>query len=332
MRKTSGFPVLAFLFLIACSGENAGVEISKTAQENFKLLPAESNLVLYCDFSKINKTRFAQEILAEFNKQFSEHADEDYESFKKATGLDPQKDFHNLLLGSTLAEDRRDQRAFIIIKGTFDESRIISYIREQAGQKRNEIPWKEEKIAGKTVYISTEGGSDFSVSFVEDHTLYVGPRKWMENVLTGNISESLNDRPEYIASLVKNIKYGDQMWLALDAKAIAERSGFASDLKRNMPVFERVQSVVFSAKANDELDFNGTLLCDSEESGEVMVDLMKGALAAAKLAVSNERAKVDELNKIKIYQDGNVAVLQGELTDAFFKTLKEHRFYRWNRL
>ena len=97
-----------------------------------------------------------------------------------------------------------------------------------------------------------------------------------------------------------------------------------------MPAFERVESVVFSAKANGAVDFNGMLLCDSNESGQVMVDLMKGALAAAKLAVSNERTKVDELNKIKVFQEGKVAVLQGELTDEFFKTLQESQFHKWN--
>ena len=322
---------LAVTILAGCNSEQAGMKISGTAQESLKLLPAESNLVLFCDFQKINETPLAKQILSEFKDHIREQTDEDFESFKAETGLDPQKDFHNLLIGSVLSKSRGQQKAFVIMKGDFDENRIIEFVRIKSQQENREIPWTEKQVAGKTIYVIKKSKNEFGVCFADASTIYLGPQSWLTSVLDGTLGESLIDRPQYLGDLVKNVKYGDQLWMALDAKTLtAQSESFASELRRNMPAFELVESVVFSAKANGAVDFNGMLLCDSNESGQVMVDLMKGALAAAKLAVSNERTKVDELNKIKVFQEGKVAVLQGELTDEFFKTLQESQFHKWN--
>lgn len=333
MKKYVSVLFLIGLVVAGCS-KKPGVEIAEKAKANFKYIPSEANLIFYCDVARVNASPFAQKFLDELDSEIKrEMESEEYRAFKEATGLDPRRDFHSILLGSVLAERAAGRRhAYVIIEGAFDRERIVSYLREEAEQRDEDLPWHEEEIDGHTIYTDRHH-QDFSAYFADGQTLYLGPRDWVLQVLRGGPEDNLEARATDLHAVVKQIKYGDELWLAFDAHALAQDvDSFPAEMRRKVPALEKVSSVVFSAKTNDELDFHGQFVCDSPESGQVLVDLMKGSLAAAKLFVSHERAAVDELNKIQIYQQGNSAVLQGEITDSFIRTLRGHNMMLRNGL
>lgn len=334
MRRYSIILLACCLAFAACTSEPKS-KIPSSVQESLALLPAETNLLFYCNFNKITASPLASQFIDNLDpeKFGMKLHDRDFEEFMQATGLDLRKDLYDILVGSILQYGERKEQAFAIVHGNFEEDRLIQYLESKLKKARKAVAWEMEEYNGYRLYSHRENDSRISACFADENTLYIGPDSWVKEVLAGQLTSRLPEQKDFFARLKKDVNYGDQFWVAMDSKFLAEPyNTVASGLRRRVPALETVRAAVFSAEADKELGFSGKLLCDSPESSEVMVDLMRGALAAAKLSVSHDRSTVDELNKIKIYQKGNAAVLQGVITDSFIQTLRKHSLQQFDRL
>lgn len=319
---------LLVLVNVACD-QRSREAVPESVKKEIALLPDESIMVMYGDAQKISQSALATDIISRFEGEFrKEMSDSDFVRFKEATGFDPKKDFHSILVGAHEGGSAHENAA-VIIHGNFDEQRIVAFIQDEIAKEGKAVQWREETIAGRKVYFG-ERRPDFGACFVDGSTLYIGKREWLTEVLEGKATPAV---PQAFAAGEKSLRYGDQFWIsvALDDEAMQNRKAIR-ELREHFPRVEAVQELVFSARADEGVTFEGRVQCDNEEDSKLVVDLMRGGLAAAKLQVSKDRAAVDALNSIKIDQKGNDALVHGELTKKFFDTLREQKLLFWGEM
>ncbi len=319
----AAFVALCFLGQTGCT-EPAKQEITESAHADLDKLPEEANMFFFCDFEKINESEIGQVLVRDMRTNIDRDIrHSDFESFKEATGLDPFEDFKTILVAGKIKESRRNDDFAVILHGNFDEEKIMGFAREKLEEERRDIPWTTEELSGNTIY-TIEKRDEVSFCFVNGSTVYLGSPDWVRAALENEGRGSSGSRESVTDALKNHIKYGDQFWMTVDAAAI-DRQPMGRSLRENVPAAERIKSLYFSAQTSDRIDFAGKILCDDSQSSQLLVDMMRGALATAKLSVSKERSIVDELNNIEIFQDGSNAVLKGKITQELIKKIEDHR-------
>ena len=79
-----------------------------------------------------------------------------------------------------------------------------------------------------------------------------------------------------------------------------------------------LQGVLLSAQIEEQAKLYGEALCDNEENSRLLAQAAKGALATAKLSVSDDRDAVDMLNRIDVELKGKSVEMRADLDKAFF--------------
>jgi hypothetical protein len=126
---------------------------------------------------------------------------------------------------------------------------------------------------------------------LNESTIYLGNRGWIAEILENKAGGEI---PKIFTSAENAVRYGDQFWVKAEVAALHEKKEpFSHDLHRAFPKFDAVEDFVFSAHVSEGVQFEGQILCDSAEDSKLLADMMKGALAAAKLQVSTDRVAVD---------------------------------------
>ncbi len=325
MRKLNLVLLLLFALVLGCQRQGQ-IAVPDATRQDAQLLPADINAIMYCNVRNVVQSPLAADILQQIeNRMREEMSHEKYEEFKSATGFDPKRDLQSVLAG--VREVRRhDENFYAILHGQFDEQKIVAFVKQEIDSARHEIPWREEMIAGHCVYFNPQKERS-GLCFVNNSTVYVGDRDWLAQALEGKKSGEV---PKVFSAMENKIRFGDQIWMAASADtALHAEPAFARELRENFPRLETVENLVFSAHVTNGVEFEGQVQCQNAEDSKLMVDLMRGALAAAKLQVSKDRTAVDALNSIRVDQKGEKALLHGELTPKFFDTLRAQKLFIW---
>ena len=325
MRKLNIAMLVLLVVALGCQRQGK-FAVPDTARQDARLLPADVNVVMYCDVRNVVQSALAQDVLQQIeNRMREEMTREEYEEFKNVTGFEPKRDLHSVLVGVRQTR-RHDENFHAIVHGQFDEQRLTAFVKQKSDSMGHKQPWQEETIAGHRVYFNPRK-ERMGLCFLNSGTVYAGSRDWLTQVLEAKTSGAL---PAVFALSEDKIRFGDQAWLAvsLDTSLHAEPA-FARELRENFPKFETIENLVFSAHVTGGVEFEGQVQCHNAEDSKLVVDLMRGALAAAKLQVSQDRTAVDALNSVKIDQKGEKALLHGELTSKFFETLRAQKLLIW---
>jgi len=325
MKKLTLILVIFVLFAFGCS-QTVKVNFTDSTIDDLKLLPDKSTAYFFCDFSKVSDSDLAQEFLPLFNEELQkEFHDNNYEDFKEMTGFDPEKDFKSILIAMN-RERGYNEKSHIVIHGKFKEDKITKYLVEKAAEAGEEIPWHVEKIEDYSVYLIEKSNDNFGFCFFDDNTLYVGEFDWISSVLK---DEYLGISTEKVKQLNNSIQYGKHLWFSVQPQKDDLQEPFQDMMKNVFPLFDSISSLTISAHVDDGIKFLGNINCDSPETSELMVDMMKGALAAAKLHVYKDRDAVDAINRIKMKVKDNKVLIRGSLDKEFFDKLQEYSMLPW---
>jgi hypothetical protein len=162
--------------------------------------------------------------------------------------------------------------------------------------------------------------------FADAHTLVAGSKEWVQAIIDGKTADRSVKQNAAAVELMDKLRFKDQCWFVANTAEVmekmAEELGESRDFKGTRAV-KAVQNIVFSAHLGQKAELYGEAVCDNEENSRLLADAAKGALATAKLAVSDDREAVDMLNRIGINKKGKSVEFAANLDKAFFDKLRE---------
>jgi hypothetical protein len=330
MKKLIPFMLLSALalFVAGCS-RSTSTSMSSAVETHLAWIPQEVNSVAYFDVQSVRQSELGKSLEKDFDDKISRwRDDEDYREFLEKTGFDVQKDLHNVLLGFE-GDREKDSRHFAVIAtGNFDEQKIINAIKTERDSmeyrhRRRELA--TETYNGKTIYVIKEDGEK-ACYFADANTLVTGSKEWIQAIIDGNNTDKSVQKNSAVAALLDKLRYKDQCWFVANTTAmmekVAEELGESGEFKGTRAV-KAVQNIVFSANVGSKAELYGEALCDSEDNSQLLTEAMKGALATAKLAVSDDRDAVDMLNRVDVDRAGKAVKMSARLDKAFFDKMRE---------
>ncbi len=330
MKKSILFALLALfaLFVVNCS-RSTSTSMPAAVNQHLAWIPQEANSVAYFDMQSMRQSELGKSLEKDFNGKISRwRDDEDYKRFLEKTGFDIEKDLHSVLMGFDGNREATMQHTAVIATGNFDEQKIAEALRTMqdslaSHHERHEIA--TETYNGKTIYVIKEDGEK-ACYFADANTMVAGNKEWIQSIIDGNSADKSVQKNAAVAALLDKLRYKEQCWFVANTTAmmekVAEELGERGEFKGTRAV-KAVQNVMFSANVGSKADLYGEALCDSEDNSQLLTEAMKGALATAKLAVSDDRDAVDMLNRIDVDRAGKAVKMSASLDKTFFDKMRE---------
>lgn len=301
MKKTlSGllFVLLGSLLLTQCGKEKIPA-LESEVQNQLGLLPESTTALAYIDLKSIRASAFfsMMDTLPKNPLQMNKYRD-----FAESTGLDVRKDIDKVYITFTPGKEQFEKDALIVAKGNFNSQKILEFISEKDPDKII----SEENYKGSRVYAINE--KDMLFSFPNEQTFVFGKspmvRDWISNFEKG---AKINGKAKWIKK-VEKLKYKNGICFSMDAQAMIEalQNQFNRlDHGKKFPALQSLEDLNFSANFDENFKFHGNGHFTDSDKAKLFYDALKGALATVKISVSDDRDKVDILNKIKINQSNS---------------------------
>jgi hypothetical protein len=250
---------------------------------------------------------------------------DEYEEFIEATGLDIRKDIDEVYFSFRHGEEGDDPDMFTMVKGNYQPDRIMDYIMEESNPDIT-----EENFRDRTIYIMRK--ERFAICFVDGERLIAGPRSLLKDWLTTydeNPQAALSDQRH---EKIQQLKYKSQAWMVVDTRSLMdEMLDEWADRNNRFQGIKSLQHVNFSMKFDDNMKFYGIGQFDDAENAELFRDAVKGAIATAKLSMSEDRKAIDVLNKINISLNGKEMSVRFKMSKEDIERLRQKRkdLARW---
>lgn len=344
MKKRMAFTFLLALTILAgaCS-KTRTTALPATVDQHLAWIPQAVNGVAYFDVQSMRQSELGKALEKDFDEPIARmRGNRDYRKMLEMTGFDFEKDLHSVLMG--FHGDRHDSAdAFAaVVTGNFDEQKIIQGITamrdslEEHHGERERPELETESYGGKNLYV-VKKRDEMAFYFPDANTLVVGNKAWVQAVIDGKTADESVKQNEALTTLMNKLPYADQCWLVANTaetmETLSEELGARGEFKGTRAV-KSLQSVALSANVGKKADLYGEAWCDNEENSKLLADAVKGALATAKLAVSDDREAVDMLNRIDVDRAGKSVKFSANLDKAFFDKMREkaegrHKAVAW---
>lgn len=335
MRKTylSGLFLLLILST-ACSGGERPREVSAVASSGkstdyLSLMPEETNILFYANFNSIKKTSFGEELSARFEDDIrAKRDDREYRDFLDATGVDPEKDIYEVWFGST-GRDSHDNFAGAIVRGKFDEEKIVEYVEEERYHRLRQNTYRGHKIY-EIEDDEHRGNDDGEFTFLNSETVAIGDGEWLRHVIDLSRDGGKNVMSNKImAQFIDEVPNRDQLWAVVNLNEMTDE--WAQKLREQGSAFkgtksiENMRSLIFHTKVDKDarLFIKGDFATAKE--AELLAETLNGFKAMAKLMVSDDKEAIDMLNGFKIKASGSIIHINTTVDKDFFDKVDEKR-------
>lgn len=321
----------ALLFNFACTAEESPKQAGKMAESGkdyLALFPENTNILFHANFDELRKTPFGEEVRDKFRTELEDEEEPEYRRFVEATGLDFERDVHQIWVGVTAGREREEKLGGAVVRGSFDRDRIIDYLKQEKPEEMSERTYRDHKI----FVIRDKHGHDdeMEFAFLDAKTVIAGKTRWIETALdhADNGGKSVLDNPA-MAKHFRDVPYKNQMWAILNLDELSDE--WAEQVRKRGSSFEgtksieNMRSILFYTKIEDRARMFMTGIFDTKEEAELVAEMLNGFKAMAKLMVSDDREAVDMLNEIEIKTDGSDLKVTANVDQKFFEKLKEKR-------
>jgi hypothetical protein len=333
MKKSKWLVLVSALAVltVGCS-KTKTTSLPAEIDQRLAWIPQAVNGVAYCDMQSLRQSELGKALEKDFSEKIAElREDRHFRKILEEAGFDIEKDLHSVLVGFHGGKHDSARTFALVAAGNFDEQKIINTINtmQDSLEKHHGEEEMREMIAetynGKPLYVIKERGEN-AFYFADAHTFVAGSKDWVQSIIDGKTAERSVKHNATITALLDQLRFKDQFWVVANTadamERVAEELGEPGDFKGTRAV-KAVQGVTFSAHVAQKAELYGEAICDNEENSKLLADAVKGALATAKLAVSDDREAVDMLNRIGIDMDGKSVKLMANLDKAFFDKLRE---------
>ena len=213
-----------------------------------------------------------------------------------------EKDLGSLYFAGSGFDSRASGHGIFIATGNFSPDKISAFIQAEADEPDKIL--SESHNSFKIYRIQNE---DLTFCFADEHTLIGGQDALVTAALDRMNTENTID--DQLREALSPIRFKSQAWVWMNTQKMLA-SLPESELADRIRSLQTVSSGQMSLAMSDELRFDGVCICTDAENAEIIQDMIKGAIATAKLGFTDDRDGVDILNKITVDQHGNEVVLR----------------------
>jgi len=219
--------------------------------------------------------------------------------FLDQTGIDVERDIHSIVAAMFKdANAGAHPPGVLLIRGTFDESRIESLIRQHNGTI--------EDYGGKRLMVTTQpgqaAGTGFCLAFPESGLAIVGSEARVKAAIDTHAAHQDVSANSEMMRLVSQLDNGyNTAWAVTGLEGLANNPNLPSQVKQQLPAIQWL-----AAGAHIDSGITGQLRAEAKDdkAGADLRAVVNGALAAGRL-VGGKDPKIDTLlNSLQISGTG----------------------------
>jgi hypothetical protein len=301
MRATQASLVLYLCALTLGAGckRNSG---AGAAKEDLALVPKDTESVFMANVARMRSTAMWRKI--EDLRDRDDASKKDYAEFVQKCGLDPLKQIDSIFVAVPwVSGDSKEFAA--LLRGTFNEERLVSCAREQAKKDGSDVTVTE--YAGRKLY--NDPKQQVFATFLDAKTAVVGSPSWIRRVIdlgAGKAGQQSAKQNDALIALTKRARLSDAIWGA----AVVPQS--ARDSFKNDP---NLQPMAAMKDVFGSIDFAGGFAMDLNV--DTLTDNDAKELQAKVTAQLNEARK-----NAQIMLMGLGSVIDGVKTEAKASTFR----------
>ena len=206
MKRRNGRALLRLALMATTLGSTVGCKrAAKVQADEMALIPRESSLLLSINVDRLRGAKFWQSLVDLRNDPNNK---KQYDEFVEGVGIDPLVQVHRVVLGVPSDVDTSHELA-LVIKGSFNEAKLIQYVREQAKREGSEL--RSETYNGKTWY--TDPKAEIVLCVLDPTTLAVSGKTWIRSMIDlYNGKGASVHANEALQALVKRVHSERALW------------------------------------------------------------------------------------------------------------------------
>jgi hypothetical protein len=312
-------PIIVWAWACSESDTSKKTELSIS---HLEIVPQNTNILVYANLGSLQQTPFGRDLRTHFDESIKEgEENKEYREFSEKTGVKIEEDIDEIWLMG-VATDSEASHGGAIIKGDFDEERIMQYVQQQEPGKLS-----EQTYLGYKVYSFDDDDSPKSFTFLGQQTVVFGNEDWLKSVLQNTKDGKNVLENSAMSNFIREVPYKDQLWGIVNLSELSDT--WAENIRKKGSGFkgtesiENMKAVIFSTRFDDKADLfiKGTF--ETSEEAELLADMLNGFKSMAKLMVSDDKEAIDMLNGIKIRSSGQDIQISTQVEQGFIDKLKK---------
>ncbi|MCI0567591.1 MAG: hypothetical protein L0Z52_05255 [Acidobacteria bacterium] len=325
--ETLGGFLLALVLLALFFASFATAAPRKGIAHSLALLPGSAEFVVSLDTFALRKS----DLVAEMEKHFDSipEAAENYRRFVQESGIDPRQDTDQVLLAMRHVDGRAQAGFLIVAQGRFVSSRLVDAAAEKGGKtvvlEDGTKIWTSQPAPSDTGASSAPAsGKNIALAQPDPEILLFGEQSEVERVLevlSGRLAPEPKDAK--LRDLLSGVDRRAPAWAILNSSALAAR--LSAEVGQNSQEWKpgsaisKVESVTLMAWVGKDVDFKARVATKDSETAELVADMVRGALAAGKLAAKDQDPELLKiLQDTKLTQDGTTLELEARIPSSRF--------------
>ncbi len=293
--RTVFFILIGMVIIIAgCTKERADL-LSSSDLKYLALMPQDASIIGTMNFSKIHQTKI-YDLFMKYAKH-NPFDSEDYKVFTEETGFDLEKDLSQFYFAGIGRGHKYQTNGIFIATGKFTPEKISEFIESKADDSEKLISESYHNFKLYRVH-----RKDMAFCFADDQTL-IGGRDSLVMIALDRFGKE-NSLSDNLQNEISSIRYKTHAWIWMNTEqflASLPMSEFGDRLRS----LDSITNGQMSVELADDIKFDGRCTCRDKENAELIQDMIKGGIAAAKLSFTEDRNAIDILNKIEVESDDN---------------------------
>ena len=340
--------IICFLLFASCSRRFEPEPLQLSVKQNLALLQTDPQFVMYFNFKKMRETGFWQKFISDSLFSSERNFGNFLNTLKNATGASISNGIDELYFSNSWIGDNA-----MVVKGTFDRSRIDSYVSADSDYAKISYP---DNI---TVY--NRKPEHFYFYFKDDFTVCASNYlNQIENTFKVNdTSQAGLLANENAMRIIEHIEYKDNLWMMsgqklfirgifenfselgkLGKNKLPESSGQDSLMTQDttgekkfdlLGLYDKIEAVSFCLKMTDALELVMQNECADNNAAIILKNKIDAIIALSKLssqlAKNKNSAMLNILDRIKLSVFDKTLLIEAKLEDEQITEIRKQKLF-----
>ncbi len=310
MKKYFYYISLALIFVFGCSKPHKLYPVSNDQTELLKLLPYQTEFLIYANFNNIRKSDYLNQFLK--NSFENRQSGKWLSDFESKTGVGLKSGVNEIMIATSWENNNS-----IIVSFDKNLSKIKNYFNDKN-------KFDVDKSGGRTIYHPKKNVKTI-FTFVNDSLLLIlNNDEYLKNI-SELPSKSLAENKNFIR-IIENIHSKKYYWLATNNGSYAAELFNRILLKyKKLPVrslIKTIRNITLSVDVKNGLNIESVWGCESSKDARLLASAIRGAISMDILTKENYKlGKI--LDKTDVDVGKNIIYLELYLTKDDISALKD---------